>query len=281
MLRISTTITVLTLLAGLADPVLSQVTVVRADRYLDVTSGELVQPAVLLVEGERITAVNPAAVPADAETIELTGLTLLPGLMDMHTHLSGSLEGHWVHRNVTETAADAALRAADNGRKTLQAGFTTVRDVGDSGFAVIAYDRAVSAGRAVGPRIISAGHSLGITGGHCDATGYRPGVLEQEYRSGVADGPEVVKAVRYQIKHGAKVIKICATAGVLSFEGPVGAQQYSDEEMRAIVDEAALHGMRVAAHAHGTQGIIAASNAGVASIEHGSILDEEAIETLI
>jgi imidazolonepropionase-like amidohydrolase len=126
--------------------------------------------------------------------------------------------------------------------------------------------------------VVPSRESLGITGGHCDVTGFAPGILEQDPKSGVADGPwEVVQAVRYQIKHGAQVIKTCATAGVLSMEGPVGAQQYTEEELRAMVEEAARHGIKVAAHAHGTEGIKAAVRAGVASIEHGSMLDEEAI----
>ena len=121
-------------------------------------------------------------------------------------------------------------------------------------------------------------NALGITGGHCDVTGFAPGILEQGPKDGVADGPwEVVEAVRYQIKHGAQVIKTCATAGVLSLEGPVGAQQYTYEELKAMVDEAARHGIKVAAHAHGTEGIKAAVRAGVTSIEHGSMLDDEAI----
>ncbi len=279
----------MTMLAVLAAfpvlPVLStvfaQTTILQADRFLDVDAGEYVSPAVIVIENGTIAAVNPNDLPEDADVLDLAGMTLLPGLMDMHVHLSSSLDGDWVYRDVKETAADAALRAAYNGRITLEAGFTTVRNLGAGGFSVIAYDKAVREGRAVGPRIISAGHALGITGGHCDVTGYKPGLMELDYKAGVADGDEVVKAVRYQIKHGAKVIKICATAGVLSFEGPVGAQQYSEAEMVAIVDEAALHGIRVAAHAHGAQGIIAASNAGVASIEHGSILTDEAISTLV
>jgi imidazolonepropionase-like amidohydrolase len=205
----------------------------------------------------------------------------VPGLIDVHTHLTSNLEGDWVHRSVKETAADAALRGAMNARTTLQAGFTTVRDVGSRGFADVSLRKAIEEGTVDGPHIFSAGHALGVTGGHCDVTGYAPGIAEKDYRAGIADGvDEVRKAVRYQIKHGAKVIKICATAGVLSFEGPVGAQQYSDEEMHAVVLEAARHGLKVAAHAHGIEGIVAASNAGVASIEHGSILNDEAIETL-
>ena len=208
-------------------------------------------------------------------------MTLLPGLMDMHTHLCYDLEGDWVNRAVREGAADAALRGSRNAMITLLAGFTTVRDVGAGGFADISLMRAIDNGIVAGPRMFPAGHSLGITGGHCDATGYAPGILEQGPEQGIADGvAEVLRATRYQIKHGAKVIKICATAGVLSFEGSVGAQQYSEEEMRVIVEEAARHGLKVAAHAHGTEGIIAAIRAGVASIEHGSMLDGEAISLM-
>jgi len=138
--------------------------------------------------------------------------------------------------------------------------------------------RAIDAGWVPGPRVIPAGHALSITGGHCDqTTGLGPGVVPPDFVSGSADGvDEVLKAVRYQIKHGAKVIKICATAGVLSFEGPAGAQQYTLEELRAAADEAHRHGLRIAAHAHGTEGIIASSEAGIDSIEHDSMMTDEA-----
>jgi imidazolonepropionase-like amidohydrolase len=188
------------------------------------------------------------------------------------------IEGNWVMRAVTEGAADAALRGARNARATVEAGFTTVRNLGSADFTDIALARAINAGFVPGPRIVGAGHSIGVTGGHCDMTGFAPGLMENDWRTGVADGPdEAQKAVRYQIKHGAQVIKICATAGVLSFEAAVGAQQMSAAEMTAVVEEAARHGLRVAAHAHGTAGIKAAIRAGVTSIEHGSILDDEAI----
>ncbi|HVF28169.1 MAG TPA: amidohydrolase family protein [Pyrinomonadaceae bacterium] len=259
----------------------TQTLVVRAARMLDVTSGQIIPNAVVVVENGFIKSVNTPAPPTGAQTIDLGDMTLLPGLMDMHTHLTFDIEGEWLHRAVTSTAGDDALRGARNARNTLLAGFTTVRDVGSGDFVDVALMRATGQGFIPGPRIFPAGHSLGITGGHCDATGYAPGVLEQGPEKGIADGPDAaIRAARYQIKHGAKVIKICATAGVLSLEGPVGAQQFSEQEMRAIVEEAARHGLKVAAHAHGTEGIIAAVRAGVASVEHGSMLSDEAIELM-
>jgi imidazolonepropionase-like amidohydrolase len=249
---------------------------------LDVEKGQFVEPAVIVVEGDRIVAINPAREPAEAEVIDLGDRTLLPGFIDAHTHLTGDLEGDWVNAPVRQSPADLALRGARNAKRTLRAGFTTVRDVGSSGFADVSLARAIQEGMVEGPDIFPAGHSLGITGGHCDVTGYIPGILELGPEQGVADGrDEVLKAARYQIKHGAKVIKICATAGVLSFEGPVGAQQFSEEEMRAVVEEAARHGMKVAAHAHGSDGILAAVRAGVTSIEHGSMLTDEIIQEMI
>jgi imidazolonepropionase-like amidohydrolase len=243
---------------------------------LDVESGRIVPNARVLIEGDRITGVNPASVPAGARVVDLGDVTLLPGFTDMHTHLSGEIGPNMLLEPVTETDLDAAYKATRHARTTLMAGFTTVRDFG--GDITVALAKAVARGDVVGPRVVPSRNALGITGGHCDVTGYRPGVLEQRVEDGVADGPwEVVQSVRYQIKHGAEVIKTCATAGVLSLEGPVGAQQYSYEELKAMVDEAARHGIKVAAHAHGTEGIKAATRAGVASIEHGSMLDDEAI----
>ena len=258
-----------------------EVTVLKAARMLDVESGRIIPNAVIVIEGERIKAVNPSNVPDGARIIDLGDVTLLPGFMDMHTHITGQLDKDSFNRTGRETPADAALRGVRFARITLAAGFTTIRNVGSGGFAAISLGKAIERGDVIGPRIISAGHSLGITGGHCDTTGFAPGILEGDYRQGIADGAdEVTKAVRYQIKHGAKVIKTCATAGVLSFEGPVGAQQYSLEELTAMVEEAARHGVKVAAHAHGTDGIIAAIKAGVASIEHGSMLNDEAIRLM-
>lgn len=250
--------------------------VLRAARMIDVVSGQVIANPRIVIEGTTITAVNPATLPANARTVDLGNVTLLPGLMDAHTHLAGEIGADMLLRPVTDTDVDFAYRAARNGRTTLLAGFTTVRDIG--GPVTVALGRAVERGDVVAPRIIPSRNALGITGGHCDATGYAPGILEATVNDGRADGPwNAVAAVRYQVKHGAQFIKICATAGVLSLEGPVGAQQYSFEEMKAIVDEAARHGIAVAAHAHGLEGIKAAVRAGVTSIEHGSILDDEAI----
>ena len=274
---------VLVAFAGLASAADAPATlkVLRADRYVDVESGRTVSPAVIVVRGQRIEAVNPASAPTGAEVIELPGLTLLPGFIDAHTHLTSDMGAGWETRDVDWTAADDALLGVRNARLTLMSGFTTVRDVGSSGFTDVALMHAIERGDIIGPRVVPAGHAIGITGGHCDSTGRAPGLIELGPKEGVADGrDEILKAVRYQIKHGAKVIKICATAGVMSFEGPVGAQQYSDEELRTVVAEAKLHGVKVAAHAHGAQGIIAASNAGVDSIEHGSLLTDEAIAVL-
>jgi len=268
----------LCLLAGLPATSLAQSTVLQAERMLDVERGAIVSPATVVVEGGVISAVNPDAIPEDAETIDLGDVTLLPGLIDTHTHLTFDIEGDWVNRPVTSTAADAALRGARNARRTLDAGFTTVRDVGSRGFADVALAEAIDRGFVPGPDIVPSAHALSITGGHCDVTGFAPGIAERGPHHGVADGPdEMLEAARYQIKHGAKAIKICATAGVLSFEGPVGAQQMTEAEMRTVVEEAERHGMSVAAHAHGDAGILAAVRAGVASIEHGSILTDEII----
>ena len=240
--------------------------------------GRIVDGGVVVVQGGKITAVGGAA-PAGARVIDLGDVTLAPGLIDLHTHLTMDIEGNWVMREVTEGAADARCAAHATRAPRVEAGFTTVRNLGSQDFSDIALARAIDARGSCRARAsCSAGHSIGVTGGHCDTTGFAPGVAERDWRTGVADGPdEVVKAVRYQIKHGAQVIKICATAGVLSFDATVGAQQLSEAEMTAVVEEAARHGLRVAAHAHGTVGIKAAVRAGVTSIEHGSILDDEAI----
>ncbi len=256
------------------------VTVLRAARMLDVVTGEMHTDAVIVVEDGLITAVNPAAVPHSMHDMDLGDVTLLPGFIDAHTHLASEISATSFTDAVTRTEAYHAINAVRFGGVTVRAGFTTVRDFG--GDATVELGKAVERGEIVAPRVIPSRNPLGITGGHCDVTGFAPGIREGGPEEGVADGPwEVVEAVRYQIKHGAKVIKTCATAGVLSMEGPVGAQQYSLEELAAMVEEAARHGIRVAAHAHGPEGILAAVQAGVASIEHGSVLTDEIMNLMI
>ena len=255
-------------------------TVLRAARMLDVETGEMHTHAVVVVEDGVITAVNPDPVPDVMHDMNLGDVTLLPGFIDAHTHLAMEISAASFTAAVTTTPAHAAYNAVLYGGRTVRAGFTTVRDYG--GDVTVELGHAVERGDIVGPRVVPSRNPLGITGGHCDVTGFAPGILEGGVEEGVADGPwEVVEAVRYQIKHGAKVIKTCATAGVLSMEGPVGAQQYTLEELTAMVEEAARHGIKVAAHAHGSEGILAAVQAGVASIEHGSMLTDEIMDLMI
>ena len=255
-------------------------TVLRAARLLDVETGVMHTDAVIVVEDGIITAVNPDPVPNVMHDMDLGDVTLLPGFIDAHTHLAGEISAASFTDAVTRTEAYGAINAVRFGAITVRAGFTTVRDFG--GDVTVELGKAVERGDIDAPRVIPSRYPLGITGGHCDVTGFAPGIREGGPEEGVADGPwEVVQAVRYQIKHGAKVIKACATAGVLSMEGPVGAQQYALEELTAMVEEAARHGIKVAAHAHGSDGILAAVRAGVASIEHGSILTDEIMDLMI
>ncbi len=265
----------------------SSITAIKAGTLIDGSGGAPVKNAVVLVQGERITAAGAGvAIPAGATVIDLTGFTLLPGFIDAHVHLAGRTigDGDWQHSLLTNSPAQLALIGAAHAQQTLEAGFTTVRVVGSAHMGDLALRNAISAGWLPGPRIVGAGISFGIRGGHCDETdGYWPGALHHEggIEDGVANGPDEVRdAVRYMVKYGADVIKICATGGVLSPTDSAGAQQYSEDEMRVIVETARLLDRRVAAHAHGTAGIKAAVRAGVTSIEHGSILDDEAVRLM-
>ncbi|HYJ78955.1 MAG TPA: amidohydrolase family protein, partial [Longimicrobiaceae bacterium] len=255
--------------------------VLRAARLIDGTGAAAVQNGVVVVTDDRIVAVGrqgSVAEPAGARVVDLGDATLLPGFIDAHVHIIGRTLGDPAGDDAAarDFPAMGAILGVENARKTLMAGFTTVRNAGSDAFADVALRNAVDQGFAVGPRILSSGHALGITGGHCDENGFRPGLLEGDWRSGVANGAdEVVAAVRYQAKYGANVIKTCATGGVLSEGDAVGVLQYTPAELRALVEEATLLERRVLAHAHGAEGIRAAVEAGVASIEHGSFLDEE------
>jgi imidazolonepropionase-like amidohydrolase len=255
--------------------------VLRAARLIDGTGAAPIQNGVVVVIGDSIVAVGRAgavSIPSGARTIDLGDATLLPGFIDAHTHVIGRTLGDpgWDDSGVKDYSSYGAILGVANAERTLLAGFTSIRNVGASGFDDMALRQAIGDHRIEGPRMQNAGHALGITGGHCDDNGYRPGLMDGSVRTGIADGPEQIRAaVRYQVKYGADVIKTCATGGVLSEGDAVGVTQYTFEEMKAMVDEAAKLDRRVAAHAHGTEGIKIATRAGVASIEHGSFLDAE------
>ncbi|HUF31125.1 MAG TPA: amidohydrolase family protein [Gemmatimonadaceae bacterium] len=264
------------------DSLPAQTIAIRAARLIDGSGSAALQNGVVVVSGNRIVAVGAQGrvqVPAGATVVDLGDATLMPGLIDMHTHITGRELGDPASATaaVRDFASFGAILGVKNAEKTLMAGFTTIRNVGAGGFDDLALRRAIEGGYITGPRMQTAAHSLGITGGHCDENGYRPGLMDGDVRTGIANGADEVRAaVRYQVKYGADVIKTCATGGVLSEGAAVGTTQYGLEELQAMVQETQkLDQRRVAAHAHGTEGIKIATRAGVASIEHGSFLDEE------
>jgi len=275
---------VLATLAGMAITASAQApkrTVIRAGRVLNVRTGELRANQAIVIEGDKIAQIAPTsevtASPGDA-TIDLQNATLLPGLIDMHTHLTFDLNSLG-YQGLSISTAREALHGARNARRTLEAGFTTVRNLGAKDYADIALRDAINDGDVIGPRIVASGPALGITGGHCDENLLPPAL--HLHGDGVADGVEGVQhKVREVIKYGADVIKICATGGVLSKGDDPNASQYTLEEMKAIVADAHRLGRRVAAHAHGAEGVRWASEAGVDSIEHGHLMDDAAIATL-
>jgi imidazolonepropionase-like amidohydrolase len=264
-------------------------TILRGARLVDVDAGRLLTPASVLVEGEHITDVGVARPPRDADVVDLGDVTLLPGLMDMEINLMMGGPAGPMHA-VQDDPAFRTLRAVVNARTTLLAGFTTVRNLGlfvpTGGLLLdVALMRAIDAGWVDGPRVVPAGHAITPTGGHLDPTmfqGLAPHIMPLSVEEGICDGVEQVRrGVRYQIKYGAQVIKVCASGGVMSLTGSPGAQHFSDEELRAIVDEAHRRGIRVAAHAHGDQGIRAGVEAGIDCIEHGSLMSEKTMELMI
>jgi len=253
---------------------------VKAGALVDVRHGRVLANHAILIEGDRIKEVGPADVllaraPKETPVLDLGRLTVLPGLVDVHVHLTANPE-HAGYRALSVSVPREALHGAANAWRTLQAGFTTVRNLGASGYADVALREAIAEGDVPGPRLLVSGPALGITGGHCDNN-----LLAPEFRykaEAVADGPWAARAkVREVIKYGADLIKVCATGGVLSKGDRPGTQQYTFEELRAIVEEAHKLGRKVAAHAHGAEGIKAAIRAGVASIEHASLIDEEGL----
>ncbi len=250
---------------------------IKASTLIDGRGGR-VDDAVIRVDGDRIGAVGSSdslEIPAGARVIDLGTATLLPGFIDMHVHLNGKATEHG-YRALSRGTHRAAITGVVMARRTLLAGFTTVRSVGAPAFTDVALRNAINEGDVPGPRLKVSGPALGVTGGHCDLNLLPP---EFEFTaSGVADGPWEVRArVRENIKYGADLIKFCATGGVLSKGTKVGIQQYTFEEMKNLIDEAHMRGLRVAAHAHGTEGIKTAIRAGADTVEHASFLDEEAI----
>jgi len=258
------------------------VTVIKAARLFDGRGGALVAPAVVRVEGDRIVATGSRLEPAPGvEVLDLGDVTLLPGLIDLHTHLTDKFGVHWEEALVTTTPSQAALWGARNARETLRAGFTTCRDMGPTWpYVDVDLRDAIEQGAVPGPRLLVAGNYVSSTGGAGDARQFSLFVEVPIVRN-LADGAaEVTKAVRTNFKHGADFIKILATGAVLSKGIPPGQQQYSDEEIQAAVVEARRWNRVVAAHAHGAEGIKAAIRAGVRTIDHGSMLDDEAIALL-
>ncbi|HTQ80047.1 MAG TPA: amidohydrolase family protein, partial [Thermoanaerobaculia bacterium] len=261
-------------------PAAPRIVAVRAGRLIDGRGGAPQRDAVILIEDDRIKAVGAGlAIPADAQVIDLSHSTVLPGLIDCHTHLTQQ-SGDYTEGLFRRSPIDLAVVAHVHAKRTLEAGFTTVRDVGAAEFIDVALRNAIERGEVVGPRMLVATLAIGSTGGHNDLSGFSP-YLRFDRFSGIADGPdEIRKLVRFEVKNGADWIKVMATGGVLSEEASVGAPQYSQEELDMVVAEAAMWGKRVAAHAHGTEGIKRAARAGVASIEHGGLIDDEGIRLL-
>jgi imidazolonepropionase-like amidohydrolase len=250
---------------------------VRAGRLVDGLGGAPVTDAVILIENDRITAVGRGlAIPSGARVIDLSRSTVLPGFIDAHTHVTSQPE-NYMEDLFRKTPIDVAISAHVYARRTLDAGFTTIRDVGAGEFIDVALRNAINAGTVPGPRMQVATLTVGSTGGHGDITGFSPYLKFGQF-SGIADGEvEIRKLVRFEVKNGADLIKLLASAGVLSEEESVGAPQFTQEEMNAVVDEARMWGRKVAAHAHGAEAIKRALRAGVASVEHASLIDDEGI----
>jgi len=257
---------------------------VRAGRLIAVRAGSVLQNQAILIEGDRIKEVGPADAvaahaPREARVIDLRNATVLPGLIDCHTHITSD-PGDYYKQLFRMSAIDEAVRAHLYAKRTLDAGFTTVRNVGAGEFIDVALRNAINEGAIPGPRMLVSTMPLSATGGHGDVNGMSP-YLRFEGFSGIANGVEQIREkIRFEVKYGADLIKVLASAGVLSEEESVGAPQYTQEELNAVVEEAAMWGRKVAAHAHGAEAIKRAVRAGVASVEHGSLIDDEGIRLM-
>jgi imidazolonepropionase-like amidohydrolase len=272
---------------AIAPPAYAKAIVITADRLFDGRSDVLQKPGRVVIDGGKIIGVGPkAAAPADAETIALGDATLVPGLMDAHTHLSEEMSEDWKQDELDffkKPIPQFAIEASVFARRTLEAGFTTVRDLGSAELIDIGLRNAINVGKVPGPRILASVKAISARGGHCDPTGgYRPGLMkEPDTTEGVANGPDEIRAaVRYNCKHGADVIKVCASGGVLSLNDKVDSPQLTQAELDALVDEAHALGRKAAAHAHGNEAIKRAVRAGIDSIEHGTFADDEALRMM-
>ncbi len=258
---------------------------IKAGKMIDVVNGTVLTNQVILIDGNKIIAIGSSiTIPQNAEIIDLSHATVLPGLMDCHTHLSHQSGGNYYDALFRQTSIDLATISHIYAQRTLEAGFTTVRDLGAPDLVDVSLRNAINAGLVKGPRMLVACFPIGATGGHTDPfTGFNPNIeiAGNKDFTGIANGPdEIRKRVRNNVKWGADWIKFMATAGVLSGDETVGGTQYSPEEMKALVDEAHMWGKKVAVHAHGTDGIKKAIIAGVNSVEHGSLLDDECIRLM-
>ena len=273
-MRIFTAVLAAAACAGV--PAQAETVVVTAARMIDVVAGRTIDnPVIVITDGRIVSVGGKAAIPERARRIDLPGKTLLPGLIDMHVHLT-SLAEIGGYRGLQYTDSFWSAVGVANARKTIDAGFTSVRNVGSADFQDVGLRQAIDEGYVVGPRITTAGWAIGATGGHCDETGLPPGMDRKS--PAAIDSPEAARQkVRWLHKYGARVIKICATGGVFSIGDAVGAQQLTLDEMKAIADEAHMLGLKVAAHAHGNDGIRTAIEAGIDTIEHASLADDQTI----
>ena len=278
------TATALALALAAAAPVSAETVHFRAARMIDVETGRVVEYPLVTVTDGRVTGIadsRAVRLSGEAKVVDLGDKTLLPGLIDMHVHLDSPADIGG-YRGLEFTDSFFAMTAVGNARAMLDAGFTTVRNVGSGNRNDIGLKQAIENGYAVGPRIVPAGYALGATGGHCDSTFLPPSLEKPKKEEGVADGVEEFRyQVRRQRKFGAEVIKVCATGGVFSRNTEPGQQQLSETELRAIADEAHQWGLQVAAHAHGADGIKAAIRGGIDTIEHASLVDDEGIRLAV